>query len=110
MTEYGRKKSYFDGGIFGYLGINLLTTILSICTFGLAFPWLYCMKLKWVTRHTVVEGKRLRFTGTGGGLIVNWLLWLFLTIITFGIFSFWLAIKLKQWQVEHTLFDDNFVY
>lgn len=109
MNE-NRIKSYFDGGLLGYIGINFFTAFFSIITFGLAFPWLYCLKMNWVTSHTVVEGKRLKFNGTGGDLILNWLKWLFFCIITFGIYSFWLVIKIKQWQVEHTTFDENFVY
>lgn len=110
MTDYGRKRSYFDGGLLGLVGINILTFVLSIFTFGIAFPWLYCIRLSWTANHTVIDGKRLMFTGTGGGLILNWIKWIFLTFITFGIYSFWLVIKLKQWEVEHTVFDENFTY
>lgn len=102
MTETG---SYFDGGLLGLIGVNILTFLLSVITFGLAYPWLICMKLNWVTSHTVIEGRRLRFIGTGLSLFGNWIKWLLLTIITFGIYSFWLVIKVKQWEIKNTIFD-----
>ena len=61
---------------------------------------LHDAKLK--TKHTVVDGQRLYFDGTGAQLFGNWIKWFLLTIITFGIYGFWLQIKMKQWIVEHT--------
>jgi uncharacterized membrane protein YjgN (DUF898 family) len=60
----------------------------------------------WETKHTVVNGHRLRFDGTALGLFGNWIKWALLCIITFGIYSFWLAIALKKWKAKHTHFAD----
>ena len=62
------------------------------------------MVYKWDASHTVIEGKRLKFDGTGGQLFGHWIKWFLLTIITLGIYSFWLIIKLKQWRIKHTYF------
>ena len=56
----------------------------------------------WKTKHTVVDGQRLYFDGTGAQLFGNWIKWFLLTIITFGIYGFWLQIKMEQWIVKHT--------
>ncbi len=64
------------------------------------------MVYNWETKHTVIEGKRLKFTGTAIGLFGNWIKWWILTIITFGIYGFWLNIKLKKWITKHTVFAD----
>ena len=60
------------------------------------------MLTRWETRHTIIDGHRLRFNGTGGQLIGKWIVWILLCIITLGIYAFWLPIRLKQWQIKHT--------
>ena len=68
------------------------------------FPWAVCMVYNWETKHTVVDGRRLKFDGTALGLFGNWIKWSLLCIITLGIYSFWLAIALKKWKAKHTHF------
>lgn len=103
-TNY--EKSYFDGGMLGYIGINLLTILLTTVTLGLAFPWVKCIKQNWMTKHTIINGQRLRFNGTGLSLFSDYIIWLLLTIVTFGIYGFWLTIKIKQWEVKNTEFSN----
>jgi len=98
------NQSYFDGTLLQQIGWSLLMILLTVCTCGLGFPWAYCLLLKWQTKHTVVDGRRLVFDGTGGQLFGKWILWSLLTLITFGIYSFWLGIKMKQWVTSHTHF------
>ena len=66
---------------------NLLQTELSalICglTLGIATPWAVCTMQNWKTKHTLVDGQRLYFDGTGAQLFGNWIKWFLLTIITF---------------------------
>ena len=95
-------KSNFDGGLLGLIGIGLLSGFLTIITLGLGAPWAVCLKERWYANHTIIDGKRLCFDGTGGQLIGNYIKWFLLTIITIGIYSFWLSIKMKQWVVKHT--------
>lgn len=54
------------------------------------------MIYNWKIKHTVIEGRRMRFNGTAMGLFGHWIKWFFLTIITIGIFGFWVAIKLEK--------------
>ena len=96
------KDSKFDGGLLGLIGIGLLSAFLTIITLGIGAPWALCLKEKWYAAHTIIDGKRLYFDGTGGQLFGNYIKWFLLTIITLGIYSFWLSIKMKQWVVKHT--------
>lgn len=100
MTE----KSYFDGKLIQIIGWKILGGLVTMFSFGLLFPWAYCMIYSWEAKHTVINGRRLVFDGTAKQLFGNWIKWLLLTIITMGIYSFWLNIKLKQWKVKHTNF------
>lgn len=100
--EVQEKTSKFDGGLLGMIGISLLSGLIIICTLGIGVPWATCLKTRWEVSHTVIDGKRLTFDGTGGQLFGNYIKWILLTIITIGIYSFWLTIKMKQWVTKHT--------
>ena len=67
------------------------------------------MKVNWETKHTVIEGRRLKFEGTAISLFGQWIKWLLLILITLGIYSFWVSIKMKQWIVKHTYFEDQVI-
>jgi len=92
----------FDGGAATYIGTAIGAVLLTVFTLGIAFPWALCMKQRWITKHTLIDGRRLKFIAHGGGLIGLWLKWFFLLIITFGIYSLWLGPNLQRWIVEHT--------
>ena len=100
--EESRKESKFDGGLLGLIGINLLGGFIILITIGIASPWAVCMKEKWCVSHTIIDGKRLYFDGTGGQLFGNYIKWFLLTLITFGIYGFWLSINMKKWVTKHT--------
>ena len=97
-------ESYFDGGLFQLIGWRILGALIILFTFGICTPWAICLIYNWEISHTVVNGHRLRFTGTAMGLFGQWVKWFFLCIITFGIYGFWVGIALKKWQVAHTEF------
>ena len=101
-----KNESYFDGGLLQLIGWKILGGLITMITLGICYPWAVCMIYNWETKHTVIEGKRLKFTGTAIGLFGNWIKWLLLTIITFGIYGFWVNIKIKKWITKHTVFAD----
>lgn len=101
------EGSRFDGNFWQYLGWTLLSRLLTTVTFGIAYPWAKCMLLRWEVGHTVVNGRRLKFTGTGGKLFGKYILWAFLTIITCGIYSIWMSLRMKKWVVKHTTYADG---
>jgi uncharacterized membrane protein YjgN (DUF898 family) len=100
------EESYFDGGLFQLIGWTILGAIVTFFTLGICYPWALCMVYKWRIENTVIEGKRLKFTGKAIGLFGNWIKWWVFTIITFGIYGFWLGIALEKWKVKNTVFDD----
>lgn len=97
-------ESKFTGRLGGFIWINILTGLLITITLGIGLPWAVCMRERWMKKHTYVDGKQLKFDGTGGQLFGNFIKWVLLTIITFGIYSFWLTIKMQQWLALHTHF------
>ena len=99
-------QSYFDGGLLQLIGWKILGGLVTVCTFGICYPWAVCMVYSWKTKHTVINGKRLKFDGSAVGLFGNWIKWLLLCIITLGIYSFWVGIALEKRKVKHTSFVD----
>ena len=65
--------------------------------------WLY----SWEAKHTVIEGRRLKFTGSAGGLLGTWIICILLSIITLGIYAFYVPIKIKRWREANTFFEDE---
>ena len=104
--DFHGNKSYFDGRLLQLIFWKFLGGLITILTLGICYPWAVCMIYNWETKHTVINGRRLKFTGNAVQLFGNWIKWFLLTIITFGIYAFWLDIKLKQWQTKHTTFAD----
>jgi len=98
------EESYFDGGLLQLIGWKILGALITLLRFGICYPWALCMLYSWETKHTVINGKRLKFNGTAVGLFGNWIKWWILTLITCGIYSFWLNIALKKWKIKHTEF------
>lgn len=101
-------RSAFTGGVLSFLFYALLAFLAVTFTFSLALPWVYAAFHRWLARNTYIEGRQLRFDGTGGELFWKYLLWLVLTIVTFGIYGFWLYIKVTAWRVAHTHFADPY--
>ena len=101
-----RPNSYFDGGLLGLIGITAAQFFVTLITLTFGAYWAVCYGLRWHARHTVVNGRRLRFDGTAWQLFGNCLKWFFLTIITLTIYGWWVPIKYRQWVAKHTVFDE----
>ncbi|EUJ46548.1 DUF898 family protein [Listeria riparia] len=102
-TKNGRT-SFFDGGLFQFIGWTILGILVTVFTLGICYPWALTMIYGWKINHTVIEGRRMRFSGSAFGLFGNWIKWLLLIIITLGIYSFWVFIKLEDWKAKNTSF------
>jgi uncharacterized membrane protein YjgN (DUF898 family) len=95
------KMSTWDGGVLDTVVNSIVASLIISVTCGIATPWAICYMMKFVIEHAVVDGKRLRFDGTGAQLFGNWIKWLLLMVITCGIYSFWVTPRLYRWIVSH---------
>lgn len=105
--NFPEKTSFFDGSTWQLIGYRLLSAFVNIITLGIAYPWMLCLVQNWETKHTIINGRRLKFTGHGHQLIGKYLLWIFITIITLGIYSIWLGLGIKKWVTKHTVYADE---
>ncbi len=96
------NNSYFDGGVLGFIGTNILATFALIVPF-VGAAWSNIIRLRWETKHTVTDSRRLVFIGTIGTFFLKYLLWGFLTAITFGIFGLFVPVKNMRLETENTI-------
>lgn len=66
-----KRDFEFDGSGFGYLWLCIWTTVLTVITCGLFFPWAYSAQQRWICSNTYVNGRQLRFEGTGFGFFLS---------------------------------------
>ncbi len=63
------KNFQFDGKARNYFFVGIAAFLITGLTAGIALPWAVTMIQRWKTSHTLVEGRRLRFYGSGGGAV-----------------------------------------
>lgn len=51
-----QRGSKFEGSVLGFIGYGLILVILTICTFGIAYPWGEVMFRRWICRNTIIDG------------------------------------------------------
>lgn len=102
QSNSGRFK--FDGGTATYIGTAILGALLTVATLGICYPFAVVLMQRWRAKHSLIDGKRLVFTGSAWGLFGRWLLWLLLIFVTLGIYLFWVGPRIQRWKWEHTDF------
>ena len=95
----------FTGGAASYLWVGIAGALVTMLTAGICYPWAVVMTYRWKTKHTWINGQRLRFTGNAWGLFGMWIKWLLLCFITIGIYGFWVYPRLQKWIIEHQELD-----
>jgi len=100
------KNFRFYGGTGSYILTALIGWFITLISFGLVYPWALCLFHKRRTEHTIIDGKRLKFNGTGFSLIFLWIKWWFLSLITFVVYILWVIPSLNKWVVGHTDYAD----
>jgi len=102
-NQVATNQSVFTGNTFAYIGISLLTFIVSTVTLGFGVPFMVCYKEAWIAKHTHIQGHTLYFNGKGMQLFGKWLLWILLIVVTIGIYSLFIPVQLKKWKIAHTV-------
>ena len=103
------KTFEFRGTGFGYLWLLIWTSVISVITLGLYFPWAYSALQRWIADNTYVNDRQLVFTGSGIQFLGHWLLIMILTFITLGLYAPWAYCQLKRWETENTYFADEMI-
>jgi uncharacterized membrane protein YjgN (DUF898 family)/Tfp pilus assembly protein PilF len=77
--------------------------LISSVTFGIYFPWAWVRLLGLRASHTLINGKAVSFTGTGGQLLGLAIVQGLLTMITLGFYGPWAVCKYCAWRAGNTL-------
>lgn len=99
--------SYFDGKLRHLIGLNIVCFLQLVFTLFIGTPWVIIKRKKWILKHTIVRGQRLKLTARGSQLIGCFIKWFFLTFFTVGIYALWIPIKYQQWYASHLEFDGD---
>ena len=97
----GGLKSDWTGSVFDTFVNALVASLIMSITCGIATPWAICYMMKFIVGHAVIDGKKMKFVGTGGSLFAQWIKWFLLIVVTCGIYSFWVAPRLYKWVASN---------
>ena len=56
------RESKFDGGLLGLIGINILASLITVASIGIAYPWAVCLKEEWIASQAKQSAVKLRFS------------------------------------------------
>ena len=100
--EIQRKPVQFTGTAASYLGTGILAYLVTIFSLGILFPLAICWIYEWEIDNLIVNGQRMKFTGSAIGLFGHWIKWWVFCLFTFGIYSFWVFPNLQKWKADNT--------
>ena len=106
QPQYANPMAFsdWDGTVLDTFVNSLVASLIMSFTCGIATPWAVVYMMKYIIGHATIGGKRLVFTGDGGSLFGQWIVWFLLTAVTCGIYSFWVAPKMYKWICSHIQF------
>ncbi len=110
IYENGQPIGKFDfvgeGG--SLLGTFIVGYLLTLVTVGIYAPWFQCKLNKFFAQNTRVSvyGRTFAgdFDGTGGELLVTFIVGYLLTLVTLGIYGFWFMANLQRFNYNHRTF------
>lgn len=108
FTDSEVKDSKYDGNGFVRYILNIGLWILVCITFSLAYPFKVCVLNRYDKKHSIIDGYRLKFTGTAMQYFGKHILWTFLSIITIGIYYIFVSLKKEAWVRKHTIIDETY--
>ena len=95
-------KSKFTGGLLGLIVVQILSFLMTVLTLFIAYPFAVCYKENWIAKHTIIDGRQVKFEGNGMQLWGQYIKWVLLSIITLGIYLLWLGIAMRKWVASKT--------
>ena len=103
MNKSQIMETKFTGGVLPIFLFPFWVVPFMVITLGLALPWVICIVMRWICENTTIDGNKLTFEGTGGGLFGRYILWYLLTIVTLGIYSYWAVRNQIRWAIENVV-------
>jgi uncharacterized membrane protein YjgN (DUF898 family)/tetratricopeptide (TPR) repeat protein len=104
MMAKGNCNFTGTGGQY-FVAVLLHLFIFSSLTFGLYSPWAWVRIFRLKASHTVMNGKRVTFGGTGAQLFRIIILNMILMLITLGLYTPWAMCRYFRWRAVNTHVD-----
>jgi|GEM_PF-2513087 len=104
ITEV-RSNNQFNGTWFEVWLKRFLYTLFVMVTFGIGTAWAITWWRRYMWNNTVVDGKQMVYTATGGDYFVKRIVWLLLSIVTFGVYAiFFRPVREEAYLLNHLHF------
>ena len=110
MSETTITLRYTGTGL-GMLWRVILGFFLMMITLGIYYPWFMNSLIGYACSHVEVNDPpggiqpNVRFTGSGLGLLLRFIVWYFLTYLTLGLFAPWALNGIFRYAVENIEID-----
>lgn len=101
------KADYSHPTLLESLGRTLLWLVVIVLTLGLGSFWVWADRLRMQAKHTTINGRALKFTGTGFDIFLFYGKFILLTMITFGIYGFFFPSNYQRFLNKHRFFADG---
>lgn len=88
---------------FGLFFTKILAWLLTWITLGFGLPWAKCMVIDKWARNVRIEGRGIRFTGTGGALFGVWVKVCLLSIVTLTLYYWFAGYKAVAKYIDQNL-------
>ena len=86
-----------------FLTVFVHLFLLTALTVGIYAPWAVVKLLRLKASHCLIGKKQVSFTGKGGDLFINCLLWGLLCLVTIGVYSPWAVCAFLKWKAANTV-------
>ncbi len=94
--------SFYDGTVGERLGVVLVARLLIGLTCGIYTPWAQTKIIKFDLEHSVINGDRLGFKGTGAGYWGENAIVGLLCLVTCGFYMPWGIVRINKWTYKNT--------
>lgn len=101
-TQWRGIRFSQDGDARIYMLISALWSVATVATAGIAAPWAWAARERYMMKHTLLGDRRFEFTGKGKELIGEWII----VLVTGGIGYIWYAVYRFRYIVANSRLGD----
>lgn len=102
--EHTGSHFEFDASTAACVRTTAAAALVTVASLGLAFPFALVFHRRWRADHSIINGRRLEFTGSARELFAVWWPAYILIVLTLGLYGFVVYPRILRWTWEHTTF------
>lgn len=99
--DFNFKKFQFIANPWAFFGYTIIVSLGSALTFGILYPFLSGVMVRWCVRNTLYEGRNLEFVGSSSELYIKIIIFGIISIFTFGLGIIFYGYYFVKWIIEN---------